>query len=80
MRSVAILVAIGLLVLIQFILSAIVSYVFGPLAFVFLSVALASWVGWVLVDCWYLSALDDRTLALVLWLGAFITFVEDCVY
>lgn len=77
MRSTAILLTICLLVLIQFIMGAAVSYVFGPLAFVLLSVALAAWVGWVLFDCWYLSSLDDRTLALVLWLGTFVVFVED---
>ena len=66
MRCVAVSVAIGLLVLLQLAASIVVSYVFGPLAFVLLSIAVVCWVGWVIVDCWLLSALDDRTLALVL--------------
>jgi len=79
MRSTGILLGIGALVLLQFILGAVVSYVLGPLAFVLLSASLAAWVGWVLFDCWFLSSLDDSTLALVLWLGTVIVFIEDCL-
>jgi hypothetical protein len=65
MRRALILTAVCLLFLLQMAVGLVISYVFGPLAFVMISVAVVCWVGWVVVDCWLLSALDDRTLALV---------------
>jgi hypothetical protein len=68
MRCVYVLLITGFLVLVQLGLDAIVSYIFGPMAFALLSVAFILWVSSVLLDCWYLSALDDDTLASVQWL------------
>lgn len=76
MRYVAFFLALGLLVLLQFLVSALVSYFLGPLAFVLLSLALGGWVGWVLVDCWYLSRLDEQALAPVQWFLAGSVFVS----
>jgi len=67
-RAVILSAIIGLVALFQFILGAIVSYMIGPVACVLLSVAVAVWVGWVLLDCWFLSDLDDAALALVILL------------
>ena len=45
--------------------SVVISYLFGPLVLLLLSLALVLWVGYVVADCWVLSPLNDHTLALV---------------
>jgi len=73
MRCLYVLLITGLLILIQIGLDAIVTYLFGPMAFMLLSAAFVLWVGSVLLDCWYLSTLDDNTLASVIQHHVFTT-------
>lgn len=52
-----------LFLLSQLIISALIEYIFGTVVLTCLTVLVAVFVGWVLIDCWWRSDLDERTLS-----------------